>query len=135
MPRKVRRFSRETKLAAVRRMLAGENVVALSKELTVLRKDLYKWRASFLAGGPDALRGPGRPRQHPPADDTGAEPSEARSKVTKSHRRIAELERKIERQQVELESIRRDLLKITEKRRDRHQGNTKPPARYRDDNG
>jgi transposase-like protein len=134
MPRKVRRFSRETKLAAVRRMLAGENVMALSKELNVLRKDLYKWRASFLAGGPDALRAPGRPRQRPHANDPGAELSEARSKVTKSHRRIAELERKIERQQVELESIRKDLLKITEKRGDSHQGTAKPPRPYRDDN-
>jgi transposase len=134
MPRKVRRFSRETKLAAVRRMLAGENVMALSKELTVLRKDLYKWRASFLAGGPDALRGPGRPRRRPNANDTGAELSEARSKVTKSHRRIAELERKIERQQVELESIRNDLLKIAEKRRDSPQGGAKRPKRYHDGN-
>lgn len=44
MPKKARVLSRELKLAAVRRMLAGENVSALARELKVLRKDLYKWR-------------------------------------------------------------------------------------------
>ena len=34
-------FSREFKLSAVRRILAGENVSALSRELKVRRKDLY----------------------------------------------------------------------------------------------
>ena len=33
-------FSRKFKLAAVHRMLAGENVSALARELKVLRKDL-----------------------------------------------------------------------------------------------
>jgi transposase len=129
MPRKVRRFSRETKLAAVRRMLAGEKVTALSGELDVLRKDLYKWRARFLAGGPEALRGPGRPRQLAQRNHVSAELSEARSKVAKSHRRIAELERKVERQRVELESIRKDLLEIKEKRDG--EGATKGPTSRR----
>jgi hypothetical protein len=37
---KSRVFSREFKLSAVRRVLAGENVSALSRELKVRRKDL-----------------------------------------------------------------------------------------------
>jgi transposase-like protein len=50
--RKVARvFSRELKLSAVRRMLAGENVSALARELSVLRKDLYVWRDRFRSGG------------------------------------------------------------------------------------
>src|SRR6266436_4759077 len=56
-------FSREFKLSAVRRMLAGENVSALARELAVLRKDLYVWRDRFRGGGPDALRSRGRPRK------------------------------------------------------------------------
>jgi transposase len=55
-------FSGEFKLSAVRRMLAGENVSALARELAVLRKDLYVWRDRFRAGGPEALRPPGRAR-------------------------------------------------------------------------
>jgi transposase-like protein len=56
-------FSREFKLTVVRRMLAGENVSALARELKVLRKDLYAWRDRFRSGGPEALRGRGRPRK------------------------------------------------------------------------
>ncbi len=56
-------FSGAMKLPAVRRMLAGENVSALARELKVLRKDLYEWRANFRAGGPLALRQRGRPRK------------------------------------------------------------------------
>ena len=59
----IRVFSREFKFAAVRRMLAGENVSALARELKVQRNDLYVWRDRFRSGGPDALRGPGRPRK------------------------------------------------------------------------
>ena len=54
-------FSREFKLGIVCRLLAGENVSALGRELKLSRKDLYAWRDRFLAGGPQALRGRGRP--------------------------------------------------------------------------
>src|SRR3979409_1860858 len=100
--RTIRVFSRKFKLAAVRRMLAGENVSALARELKVLRKDLYAWRDRFRSGGPEALRGRGRPRKAetavraasgkkalcaPPATELGA-----------ARTRIAELERKIGQQ-------------------------------------
>ena len=42
----IRVFSREFKLKVVRRMLAGENVSALARELKVLRKDLCVWRVT-----------------------------------------------------------------------------------------
>jgi len=42
-------FSREFKLGIVRRLLAGENVSALGRELRLSRKDLYVWRDRFLA--------------------------------------------------------------------------------------
>ncbi|MBZ9845202.1 MULTISPECIES: transposase [unclassified Mesorhizobium] len=43
-----RRFSREVKLAAAERMLAGENVAALTRELGWrAHKLLYHWRASI----------------------------------------------------------------------------------------
>jgi len=43
-------------------MLAGEKVRALARELQFSSKDLYIWRDRFLSGGPEALRGPGSPR-------------------------------------------------------------------------
>jgi transposase-like protein len=54
--RAARIFSRELKLAALSRMLGGENVSALARELGFRRKLLYKWRDQFRSGGPDALR-------------------------------------------------------------------------------
>ena len=114
-------FSREFKLAVVRRMLAGENVSALARELKVLRKDLYAWRDRFRAGGPEALRGRGRPRKAivsvaggktaqpppgPPATELGA-----------ARMRIAELERKIGQQQVDLDFFRQALRQVKGARR------------------
>lgn len=118
MPKKVRVISRELKLAAVRRLLAGENVSALARELKVLRKDLYKWRDRFRAGGPTALRGRGRPRklaQAEPPDASAVAPPE--NGLMKAQRRIAELERKIGQQQVELDFFRQALRQVGGKRR------------------
>lgn len=115
--RKSRIFSRAFKLSVVRRMLAGENVSALSRELEVLRKDLYVWRARFRAGGPEALRSRGRPRKSaprpPPDPPDRTEPGEAAA----ARRRIADLERKIGQQQVELDFFRRALRQVRETRR------------------
>jgi transposase-like protein len=101
-------------MAAVVRMLAGENVSALAAELNILRKDLYKWRASFLSGGPAALRGPGRPAPAKPAEktDSGTQPSR-----DSAHRRIAELERNLRRQQSELKAMRKALQQVEQKGR------------------
>jgi transposase len=105
---KARVISREFKLSAVRRMLAGENVSALSRELGVLRKDLYVWRQRFRAGGPEALRPPGRPRKTAPAPP----PDRAASELAAARRRTAELEGKIDRQHLELDFFRQALRQV-----------------------
>ena len=107
--RRSRVFSRSFKLAAVRRMMAGENVSALSRELQVLRKDLYYWRRRFRAGGPEALRGKGRPRK---AEGMSAKPKEPPGDLEAARERIAELERKIGQQQVELDFFRQALRRV-----------------------
>src|SRR5258708_23180443 len=103
MPRSARIFSRELKLSVIRRMLAGENASALARELQVRRKDLYVWRERFRAGGAAALRGRGRPPKvvatAPAAVDASAVPDD----VAAAPRRLAELERKIGQQQLELD--------------------------------
>lgn len=92
-------------------MLAGEKVSVLSAELKILRKDLYKWRANFLAGGPAALRGPGRPRTIRKQVGSAVEPPQAGTQ-----RRIAELERKLRQQKSELEAIRKALRQVNKAR-------------------
>ena len=99
-------------------MLAGENVSALARELKVLRKDLYVWRKRFRSGGPEALRGRGRPPKAASAivaRSMTAKP--AASPVDATKKRIAELERKIGQQQVELDFFRQALRQVKGARR------------------
>jgi transposase len=115
MPRSARIFSRELKLSVIRRMLAGENVSALARELQVGRKDLQVWRDRFRAGGAAALRGRGRPPKvvAPAAVASWAVPDD----LATAQRRIAELERKIGQQQLELDFFQRALRQVSEPRR------------------
>jgi transposase-like protein len=123
-----RRFSREFKLAALARMEAGENVSALARELDVRRKYLYQWRDRFRAGGPIALRSRGRPTKSEAlaiqSGDTASaglpsgpmpRPSPP-DELTKAQRRIAELERKIGQQQVDLDFFQAALRQVREVR-------------------
>jgi transposase len=110
-------FSREFKLQVVGRMLAGENVSALSRELKVLRKDLCVWRDRFRSGGAEALRGRGRPRKGEAVASAASGKIAKRSgaaarELKASRRRVAELERKIGQQQLELDFFRQALRQV-----------------------
>ena len=94
-------------------MLAGEDVSALSRELQVLRKDLYYWRARFRSGGPEALRGKGRPAK---IEMLSQKSKDASPELEAARQRIAELERKIGQQQVELDFFRLALRRVGEAR-------------------
>lgn len=125
-------FSREYKVAAVRRMLAGENVSALARALGVRRKYLYQWRERFRLGGAIALRSRGRPTkaevvamQAPGGDEPatggagGADPMPSPSppdELAKAQRRIAELERKVGQQQIDLDFFQQALRHVGERR-------------------
>src|SRR3974377_2445430 len=108
-------FSREFKIGIICRMQAGESVSALARELKMTRKDLYAWRDRFQAGGPEGLRGGGRPPKaglaasgtsaRAPADTPAAELEAAR-------KRVAELERKVGQQQLDLDFFQRALRHV-----------------------
>jgi transposase len=120
MPNKSPRiFSREFKLEAVRRIVAGERIRALSQELKVLRKDLYAWRDLFRAGGAEALRPLGRPRKSDAVvgPRVRARASEVAAGDIGAPERIAALERKIGQQQIELDFFRQALRRVKEARR------------------
>jgi transposase-like protein len=113
MPKtKARRFSQDFKVAAVERMLAGDNVSALARTLKVKRKLLYAWRDRHRTGGPDALRGVGRP-----VGSRCVRKSVAKGELAQAQARIAELERKIGQQQVELDFFQRALRQVDGLRR------------------
>ena len=109
---KRRVFSREFKLSAVKRMVAGESAAALSRELRVPSGHLYKWCLHFRSGGPEALRPACRPRK-----GFGALDLEPTKDLATARKRISELERKVGQQQVELDFFRRALRQVEGARR------------------
>jgi transposase len=101
-------YDRDFKLAAVERMLAGESVGALSRELGVPAARFYHWCQRFRAGGVDALRLAHRPRKV-----WGSEPPpKPVTDVGEARRRIGELERKIGQQQIDLDFFRQALRQV-----------------------
>jgi transposase len=102
-------FTTEFKERAVLRLEAGEQFSALAAELGVRRKLLYDWCKSYRQLGVAGLnrkRGPkpGGQRLSPAPD--GTTPTDP---LAQAQARIAELERLVGRQQVDLDFFRRAL--------------------------
>jgi transposase len=104
--RKRRAYNREFKLAVVGRMMAGESVAALSRELGVPASLFHKWCGHFRLGGPEALRPASRPRKGFGASDL--EPED----LVRARKRISELEREVGQQQVELDFFQQALRRV-----------------------
>src|SRR5579872_2352587 len=101
-------YSREFRMQIVRRILNGEKVPALARELGIHRKLLYDWTRRVKEGGEENLRGRGRPRKT----------EEARGADRNSHR-IPELERTVEYQSVAIEFLQACLVSVIEAREPR----------------
>ena len=104
-------FPTAFKMAAIGRMVAGEAVLPLARELGLSRKLLHDWRKAWDADGPAGLnrkRGPKpgprrvKPLPEPAVKGTAGELAEARA-------RIAVLERKIGEQAVDIDFFRAAL--------------------------
>jgi transposase len=109
---KRRVFSREFKLSAVKRVLADASVASLSRELGIPKGHLYRWCGQFRRGGAEALRPACRPRK-----DFAAGDLEPAKDVVTARKRISELERKVGRQQLELDFFRQALRQVGAARR------------------
>lgn len=114
-----RSHSREFKLAAVRRLEAGESGSALSLELGVKRTMLYRWRDAWRVGGEPALREKrGRPPKLEAQEMADARGVAAKaSDLKEARRQIAELERKVGQQQLDLDFFKGALRRIETSRR------------------
>lgn len=99
------------KLKAIKRVELGEGVLPVARDLGVTRKALHEWVRAYKAFGPEGLnrkRGPkpGRRRLKPVTD---APTGEVRGGLAAARLRIAELERVIGRQQLELDFFQQAL--------------------------
>ncbi len=105
-------FSWEFKEGVARRMLNGESVSALHHELQIKRSVLYRWRDAYRKEGVAGLqRVRGRPPGVPNPPRPAADPESAAA------RRIAELERKVGQQALDLDFFRRAFKRVKELRR------------------
>ena len=102
MKSKKKRERRTTKFKerAVQRMLAGEPISELSRELKVRRSLLYRWRDAYRREGVAGFRSMGRPGWSP------------EKKAQEAEARIAELERKIGQQAIVIDFLQRAFKRV-----------------------
>ena len=108
-----RSFSRAFKLDVVRRMEAGENIAALSREVGVKREVLYRWRDAFRLGGEAALRLKGRPTKVEAAVMRLARGVAGKADdLAEARWQIDQLQRKVGQQQLDLDFFKAALRRI-----------------------
>jgi transposase len=112
------RWTRDFKLRAMSLMDTAADVTALAAELGINRELLYSWRRKYLAHGPDALQQIGRPLVISASRDVPMPVSSPPDDpLATAQRRIAELERKIGQQQLDLDFFRAALRHVRGPRR------------------
>jgi transposase len=107
-------YAMALKLAAVHRVRAGESVRAVAEELGIRRKRLYVWKDRYAELGEAGLRRQrgGRPRKEAPEAGRGAPANAGRGKLLAARKQIAELERKVGQQELELDFFGEALRRI-----------------------
>lgn len=109
MPKPEKRiFSREFKLKALERIRRGETIASLSQEFGVHRQLIYKWKDAYRDGVVPAPVGRPAKAVALARRAVGDGPSELEA----ARRRVAELERKVGQQALELDFFRGALRRI-----------------------
>ncbi len=106
--RKRRAFTAQFKLGVIRRLEAGESITVLSKELGIRRNLMHDWRRLWRQEGRDGLRRVGRPTLVEAAAMSQGRPKT----LAQAQRKLAELERKVGQQALELDFFGRALQRI-----------------------
>jgi transposase-like protein len=108
---KFRAFPTAFKLAAIKRLEAGEAVLPLARKLGVSRKLLHDWRKAWKQHGPAGLnrkRGPKPgPRKLRPLAEQSAKGGSG--ELARARAKIAELERKIGQQALDIDFFHKAL--------------------------
>src|SRR3954453_23095614 len=91
-----RKFTKEFQQTAVNRLNSGQSMAGVARALEVHPSDLHRWRRELQEHGERAFNGPGKKR---------AEES-----------KLAELERKMGQQTLEIDFLKRPLQHVEEQR-------------------
>jgi transposase len=106
---KKRQFPTAFKLKAIKRVERGEGVLPVARELGIARKLLHDWIKAWKAHGPDGLNRKRGPKPGPRKLKPLPTYEDKRSALAQAKARIAELERLIGRQQMDLDFFRQAL--------------------------
>ena len=104
-----RRFTRDFKIAAVRRVIEGEDLGAVSRDLEIGFGLLWRWKKRVVQEGEEHLYDIGR--------RWGTKAGEA-----SKERRIAELERLVGQQQLEIRFLDKAWRRVEELRQEKNGG-------------
>ena len=91
-----RKFTKEFKQTAVRRLNSGQSVAEVARALEVNPSELHRWRRELQEHGEKAFSGVGKKRAE--------------------EGRVAELERKVGQQAMEIDFLKRALQHVEEQR-------------------
>lgn len=106
---KNRQFPTAFKLKAIKRVERGDGVLPVARELGISRKILHDWIKAWKAHGPDGLNRKPGPKPGPRKLRPLAVYDDKRSALAQAKARIAELERLVGRQQMDIDFFRQAL--------------------------
>ena len=106
---KKHQFPTAYKLKAIKRVERGEGVLPVARELGISCKILHDWIKAWNADGPDGLNRKPEPKPGPRKLRPLATYDDKRSALALAKTRIAELERLVGRQQMDLDFFRQAL--------------------------
>ncbi len=117
MTKKYQYLSEAEKRAAVGRVVGGEAVSTVARSIGVNRNRLYEWRRQYQQGGAEAVRRVGRPGKQEALTSRARSWRDGDDEATALRRQIAEQQRKIGEQELDLDFFRRALRQLEEVRR------------------
>jgi transposase len=125
---KFKAFPTAFKLAAIKRLEAGEAVLPLARKLGVSRKLLHDWRKAWKLHGSAGLNRKRGPKPGPRKLRRLAEPATKGSsgELAQARARIAELERKVGQQALDIDFFHKALRALDAADR---QGSIAPASR------
>ncbi|MFG3596194.1 transposase [Bradyrhizobium sp. RDI18] len=106
---KNRQYPTAYKLKTIKRVEQGEAVLPVARELGISRKLLHDWIKAWKAHGPEGLNRKPGPKPGPRKLKPLQPEANKRSALARANARIAELERLVGRQQMDIDFFRKAL--------------------------
>jgi transposase-like protein len=111
--RKKREFSPEYRIEIARRILSGESVTKIHHETQIKRSVLYRWRDAYRKDGAAGLQ----KRQGRPPGATNPAPRSNSSEEERLREQVAQLERKVGQQALQLDFFKGAFKRVEDLRR------------------